>query len=204
MKWIESHSVMSNSLWPHGLYSPWNFPGQNTGVSSLSLLQGIFSTQGSNPGIPHCRLILYQLSRKGNPRILEWVAYPFSSRSSRPRNGTGVSCIASGFFTSWVTREAPSWYLNLSKSKTLLGSSGANCPVFYLNVPLQELNFYVPIPHEFTHISHTLSILTCCPCVTKISSLYQEGCLCFCFLSSFYFISLTWEVPSSVWLRVLS
>ena len=48
----------------------------------ISLLQGIFSTQGLNPGLPHCRQILYQLSHKGSPRILEWVAYPFSSRSS--------------------------------------------------------------------------------------------------------------------------
>jgi len=45
---------------------------------SLSLLQGIFPTQGLNPGLPHCRRILYQMSYKGNPRILEWVAYPFS------------------------------------------------------------------------------------------------------------------------------
>ena len=44
--------------------------GQNTGVGSLSLLQGIFPTQGSNPGLPHCRRILYQLSHKGSPRIL--------------------------------------------------------------------------------------------------------------------------------------
>ena len=51
----ESCSVLSNSLWPHGLYSPWNSLGQNTGVSSLSLLQEIFPTQGSNPGLPHCR-----------------------------------------------------------------------------------------------------------------------------------------------------
>ena len=65
----ESHSVMSDSLRPHGLYSPWNSPGQNTGVGSLSLLQGIFPTQGSNPGLPHCRQILYQLSPKGTPRI---------------------------------------------------------------------------------------------------------------------------------------
>ena len=65
-----SHSVMSNSLRPHGLYSPWNSPGQNTGVGSLSLLQGIFPTQGSNPGLPHCRWILYQLSHKGSPHWL--------------------------------------------------------------------------------------------------------------------------------------
>ena len=51
----ESCSVMSNSLWPHGLYCPWNSPGQNTGVSSLCLLQGIFPAQGLNPGLLHCR-----------------------------------------------------------------------------------------------------------------------------------------------------
>ena len=54
--------------------------------SSLSLLQGIFPTQGSNPGLPHCRQILYQLSHKGSPRILEWVTYSFSSGSFQPRN----------------------------------------------------------------------------------------------------------------------
>ena len=97
---------MSNSLRPHGLYSPWNSPGQNTGVSSLSLLQGIFPTQGLNPGLPHCRRILYQLSHQGSPRILEWVAYPFSSGSSWPRNQTGDSWIVGGFFPSWATGEA--------------------------------------------------------------------------------------------------
>ena len=48
----ESRPVTSDSLQPHGLYSPWNSPGQNTGVGSLSLLQRIFPTQGSNPGLP--------------------------------------------------------------------------------------------------------------------------------------------------------
>ena len=80
--------------------------GENTGVGCIALLQGIFQTQGSNPGIPHCRWILYWLSHHGNPRILEWVAYPFSRGSSWPRNQTEVSCIAGGFFTSWATREA--------------------------------------------------------------------------------------------------
>ena len=61
---------------------PWNFLGQNTGVGSLSLPQGIFPTQESNPGLLHCRRILYQLSHMGSPRILEWVAYSFSSGSS--------------------------------------------------------------------------------------------------------------------------
>ena len=91
------------SLWLHGLYSPWNSPfhGQNTGVGSLSLLQRMFPTQGSNPGLPHCRQILYHLRHQGSPIILEWVAYPFSGGSSPPRNWTGVSYIAGGFFTSW-------------------------------------------------------------------------------------------------------
>ena len=60
----ESHSVRSNFLSPHGQYSPWISPGQNTGVGSFSLPQRIFPTQGSNPGLPHCRGILYQLSHK--------------------------------------------------------------------------------------------------------------------------------------------
>ena len=62
----ESHTVVSDSLWAHRLYGPWNSPGQNTGVGSHSLLQGIFPTQGLNPGLPHCRQILYQLSHKGS------------------------------------------------------------------------------------------------------------------------------------------
>ena len=98
LKWNESCLVVSDSLRPHGLYSPWNSLGQNTAVGNCSLLQGIFLTQGLNPGLPHCRWILYQLSNKGRPRTLEWVAYPFSSRSSQPRNWTGVSCIAGRFF----------------------------------------------------------------------------------------------------------
>ena len=65
---------MSDSLLTHGLYSPWNSRGQNTGVGSLSLLQGIFPTQGSSPGLLYCRQILHQLSHRGSPRILEWVS----------------------------------------------------------------------------------------------------------------------------------
>ena len=81
-------------------------PGKTTGMGCHTLLQGIFSTQGSNPGLLHCRQILYHLSHQGSPWILEWVAYPFSGESSWPRNWTGVSCFIGGFFTSWVIREA--------------------------------------------------------------------------------------------------
>ena len=69
----ESRSVVSNSLRPHGLYSPWNSPGQDTRVGNLSLLQGIFPTQRLNPGLLHCRRILYQLSHEGSPRSQERV-----------------------------------------------------------------------------------------------------------------------------------
>ena len=58
-----------------------------------------------NPGLPHCKLILYHLSHQGSPRMLKWVACPFSRGSSWPRNPSGVSCMAGGFFTSWPTRE---------------------------------------------------------------------------------------------------
>ena len=66
----ESCSVVSNSLQPRGIYSPWNAPGQNTRVGSLALLQGISPTQGSKPGIKPRSPTLqadYQLSHKGNP-----------------------------------------------------------------------------------------------------------------------------------------
>ena len=75
-KWQEytesesSRSVMSDSLQPHGLTKllcPWDFPGNSTGVDCHFLLQGIFQTQGSNPGLLHCRQMLYHLSHQGSP-----------------------------------------------------------------------------------------------------------------------------------------
>ena len=66
---VKVTQVMSDSLQPHGLYR--GSPGQNTGVGSLSLLQGIFPIQGSNPGLPHCRWILYQLKHKGSNKTTE-------------------------------------------------------------------------------------------------------------------------------------
>ena len=64
-----SCSLVSDSLQPKGLYSPRNPPGQNTGVGSLSLLQGITPTQRLIPGLPHYRRILYQLSHVGSPHM---------------------------------------------------------------------------------------------------------------------------------------
>ena len=124
---------MCSSLRSHGLYSSWNSLGQNTGVGSLSLLQGIFPTQGLNPGLPHCEQILYQLSHKGSQRILEWVAFPFSSGSSWPRNWTVVFWTSGRFFTSWATREAQKKQLNRQRkelNKSTLPLS--NCALKYL------------------------------------------------------------------------
>ena len=70
---------MSDSLWPHGLYNPWNSLGQNTGVGSFSLLRGIFTTQGSNPGLPHCRWILLPAEPQGKPNseLVATIIYCF-------------------------------------------------------------------------------------------------------------------------------
>ena len=72
-------------------------PGKNTRVGCHALLQEIFPIQGSNPGLPHCRQILYCLRHQESPKILEWVVYPFTRGTSQPRNRTGVSCIAGRF-----------------------------------------------------------------------------------------------------------
>ena len=74
------------------------------GILQARILEWVafpFSGDLPNPGLPHCKRILYQLSYKGSPRILEWVAYPFSRRSPEPRNWTRVSYNAGRFFTNW-------------------------------------------------------------------------------------------------------
>ena len=124
-RWVKlskSCSVVSDSLWPHGLYSPWNSAGQNTGVGSLSLLQGIFPTQGSNPGLLHCRQILYQLSHKGSQKLdhkegwapRNWCFWTvvlekilenhLDSTEIQPVSPKGNQ---PGIFTGWTDAEAP-------------------------------------------------------------------------------------------------
>ena len=82
----EGRSVVSSSLRPLGLYSLWNSPGHNTGVGSLSLHQGIFPTQGLNPGLLHCRQILYQLSHQGIRGIQEG-----RGREARPEHSDSAT-----------------------------------------------------------------------------------------------------------------
>ena len=82
----ESCSVVSDSLRPQGLFSPWNSPGQNTGVGSLSLLQGIFPTQELSWGLLHCRRILYQLCYQGSPLCIQVSCKEYNSRTANGRD----------------------------------------------------------------------------------------------------------------------
>ena len=66
---VVSDSLQLHGLWPSRLLCPWDSPGKNTGVGCYSLLQGIFPTQGLNPGLLHCRQILYCLSHWGSPKF---------------------------------------------------------------------------------------------------------------------------------------
>ena len=108
-------------------------PGKNTGVGCHALLQRIFPVQGSNPGFLHCKQIHYCLGHQESLRILVWVVYPFSRRSSKPRNWIGVSCIAGGFFTSWATREAPLVTIILYNSLYLAEQMSFPCVFFSRN-----------------------------------------------------------------------
>ena len=74
---------MSDSLRPHGLqptrlFRPWDFPGKSTGVDCHFLLQRIFPTQGSNPGLLHCRQTLYHLSHQGSSKTPKMIAILFN------------------------------------------------------------------------------------------------------------------------------
>ena len=147
-KWKSLHGVqLFVTLWT---LQSMEFFRPDTGVGSCSLLQGIFPTQGSNPSLLHCRQILYQLSHQGSPRILEWIAYPFSSRSSHPRNWTRVSCIAGRFFTSWATREA---------HQGLTITAQVFCMVSQWGVPLQGMQ---NTPNSQPHAPNEVRIYPLC------------------------------------------
>ena len=103
--YVLSHSVMSSSLWPHGLYSlpgssvHGDSPGKNTRVNCHALLPGIFPT-GIEPKSPALQADSLPSEHQGSTWILEGVAYPFYRASSQPKDRTGVSCIAGRFFMS--------------------------------------------------------------------------------------------------------
>ena len=110
---------MSDFLRPHGLHSPWNSPGHNTGVGNLSLLQGIFPNHGSNPGFPHCRRILYQLSHQGSPR--EGLISTTALLREDYVNRTTWHIILRDFFFFPLSLISPSSFLPLFISSAVLG-----------------------------------------------------------------------------------
>ena len=143
-------------------------PGKNSGVGSHALpVQVIFPTQGSNPGLPHYRQLLYELSHQGSPRILEWVAYPFSRESSWPRNWTGFSSIVGGFFTSWAIREAqsiPVITLNLS---LLFCWYTMRIVMTFCHIELlcwrQSMVHLIHLTQWVTHNKHSVTFTKCIP-----------------------------------------
>ena len=173
--------VLEDSLRPHRLYSPWDSPGQNTGVDSLSLLQGTFPTQGSNPGLPHCRQILYQLSHSkcfiiiisiimscsqfnGASHIALVVNNPptnaaeaglscGSGRTPRRRNGNALqySCLENP-----MEREA--WRAivhRVAKSRTQLKQLSTHTLIIITSILYR---FFTPHP-KFCHLLMTYSII---------------------------------------------
>ena len=117
----ESCSAVSDSLRPHGLGSsrllcPWNSPGKNTGVGSHSLLQGIFPTQGLNPGLLHCGQILYDLSHQGSPMACPATSKPsfwLDDRVSRVWHGVNTQSLIHSIYRHFqepALLQAPSWY----------------------------------------------------------------------------------------------
>ena len=126
---------------------------------SLSLLQGIIPTQGSNPCLPHCKHIIYQLSHKGNQKVLEWVAYRFSSGSSQPRNWTRITCIAGGVFPTELSGKplksgspifwkCSSFLWNIFKSPTFYPSND-----FFTDFPNSALSLFLLIRFSFRSLS---------------------------------------------------
>ena len=127
-------------------------PGKNIGLGCHALLQGIFPTQGSNTDLLHCRWILYHLSYQGSPRILEWVVYPFSRGTSKPRNWIG--CIAGGFLTSWTTRKA--YYMSyLGEIISIQFSSDAQSCLTLCD-PVNCSTQGLPVHHQLPEFTQTL------------------------------------------------
>ena len=174
----ESCSVVFKSLRLHGLYSPWNSAGQNTGVDSLSLLQGSFPTQGLNLGFSHCRWIIYQLSYQGSPCLcdelaicqlcccffkdLQILASEQGQLKTKLWKRPSLFCYSSPW-TSYLSLILSfsicnrNWKFPISSPKApvisglLLSRSTVVIllPPFYINVYLSNVLFPVPVRNEF-------------------------------------------------------
>ena len=88
---------------PPGFSVHGDSPGQYTGVGSHALFQGIFLTQGLNPGLLHCRRVLYHLSHQGSPRTLEWAAYPSPGDLPDPGIEPGSPAVQVGSLSAELT-----------------------------------------------------------------------------------------------------
>ena len=150
---------MSDSLPPRGLYSPWSSPGHNTGVGNLSLHQGIFPTQGSNPGLLHCRRIPYQLSHKGSPEPTV-ILHKRSSLRSGPSSLSPLSPphpIHHKGLSSLPSSPPPTLHIGPQHLSTPLSDSPGD-PLLTLSqakifhpsqILLQALHTYNKISHQF-------------------------------------------------------
>ena len=139
---------MSDSLRPHELYGPWNSPGQNIAVGSLSLLQGIFPTPGSRPGLPHCRQSLYQLSPQGSPRMCKGrrkteKVGPTQRLRRGPQRLGAVEVAAFSEVCDNERREAAEGKCRQEKTKGKLSWSCSVCPL-----PRSALHSMLTSPRE--------------------------------------------------------
>ena len=129
---IKNHSIVSYSLWPHGLCSPWNSPGHNTGMCSLSLLQGIFPNQESNLGLLHCRQILYQLSyEKSNNNFSVQFSHSVMSDSLWPHEPQYARppCLSRTPGVYWNSCPSSQWcHTTISPSVILFSSCPQSLP----------------------------------------------------------------------------
>ena len=154
----ESSSVVSNTLWPHELYSPWNSPGQSTGAGSLSLLHKIFPTPGIEPGLLHCRWILYQLSHWGNHIPNAKVNYDINRAKINGRNIRYSKCLklymkwhiiwrfSSVQSLSWVWFFATPWTAACQASLFITNSKSPPKPMsIELVMPSNHLIFCSPL-----------------------------------------------------------
>ena len=182
---------MSDSLGLHGLYTAkllclWRYSRQNTGVGFHAVLQGTFPTQGSNPGIPHCRQIIYHLSHQGSLSTLEWVAYPFSRGPSQPRNRIWVSCIAGRFFTSWTSREA--MCVSVAQSCLIFVTPWTVAHQAPLSIGFSRQEYFsgVPLPSPTREAIHSIYYVISCCCYVECSVMLNS------FVTS---CTIAWQAP---------
>ena len=191
---VLSRSVMSDSA------TPWTVAHQaplSMGFSRWEywsgcpcLFQGIFPTQRLNPRLLHHRHILYCLRHQDSPRILEWVAYPFSRGTCWPRNQTGVSWIVGRFFTSWVTQEAQLYHqfssVQLFSCVWLFATPGIvflchQCCVFPDNLIFFYLYSRFVFHHCFLSVSSPHVGFVSCAVIWRYSQMFSPDTVNVCY-----------------------